>query len=115
MVVKKREGERSAPAREASTTCLPKRWPSGRPPTPASFLCRLRRVVFKLIMLSASSKSGAAGNSRKKAVDDESSAAVRSIPSSHQKQAVEDCIEFFKKSSSPAAKAADVCFKSGEV
>ncbi|THU73108.1 hypothetical protein C4D60_Mb04t19320 [Musa balbisiana] len=76
--------------------CIP-RARSNRPVTAhMSLLERIREVVFKLIMLSAMLKSTGTGAQREKL----RKASIRASkpPDSYRSEAVEDCIEYVKRS-----------------
>ncbi|CAL9095008.1 unnamed protein product, partial [Musa textilis] len=70
-----------------------------RAAAPASLLGRFRVVVFKLIMLSAMSKSV---RTRRERTPPGGTACQRHHPDSYRSEAVEDCIEFFKRSAEGA-------------
>lgn len=73
---------------KTGSLCIPRM----RGASPASLLERFREVVFRLIMLSAISKTHGSGSSC-------GGKASRSCPpDSHYSEAVADCIEFIKKS-----------------
>lgn len=104
-----------------STPCIPrKRRTSGRSTaaTPMSLLERFREVVLRLIMFSAISKGGGASRTaspRPRSRSSDSSPASRvnyRHQDSYRSEAVEDCIEFFKRSAggggSDGAKSSNV-------
>ncbi|RWW26360.1 hypothetical protein GW17_00009258 [Ensete ventricosum] len=70
---------------------------SNRPVTAhMSLLERIREVVFKLIMLSAMLKSTGTGAQREKL--HKGSICASKPPDSYRSEAVEDCIEYVKRS-----------------
>lgn len=92
-----------------ATPCMPRlmRGNGRAVTTPASLLDRLREVVLRLIMLSALSK-GTRAQRREPAPH------PCRQPDSYRSEAVEDCIEFFKKSAE-GTKSSNVSDKSVEV
>ncbi|KAG1354040.1 hypothetical protein COCNU_07G001520 [Cocos nucifera] len=92
-----------------ATPCMPRlvRGNGRAVTTPASLLERLREVVLRLIMLSALSK-GPRAHRR------EPAPRPCHLPDSHRSEAVQDCIEFFKRSA-VGAKRSNVGDKSVEV
>ncbi|OAY74242.1 hypothetical protein ACMD2_08711 [Ananas comosus] len=95
------------------TTCMPrlrKCRGGGGVATPMSLLERFREVVLRLIMLSAVSKAATATAVAQTSTDRASGvgASVRREPDSHRSEAVEDCIEFFKRSAAAEAKSSSV-------
>lgn len=95
--------EESEYGRRHASQCMPRLWRKP-PPTPASasMLERFREAVLKIMMLSAVSKSATArSGGRRGELRPEMSVArqrLRLAPDSYRSEAVEDCIEFFKRS-----------------
>ncbi|URE07592.1 hypothetical protein MUK42_02064 [Musa troglodytarum] len=84
---------------DAAAQCMPRLWRKSAAAAPASLLGRFRVVVFKLIMLSAMSKSV---RTRRERTPPGGTACQRHHPDSYRSEAVEDCIEFFKRSAEGA-------------
>lgn len=89
-----------------ATQCIPKLRGAGEktPAKPTSLMDRLREAVFKILMISAASRSG-----RRRQQRSLNQAIPQQPADSYRSQAVEDCIEFVKKS---AASAGDEAVKS---
>ncbi|PKA57978.1 hypothetical protein AXF42_Ash012517 [Apostasia shenzhenica] len=114
----------------AITLCFPRKRSSRPATSPVVLLARLREVVFKLIMLSTMSKGGGGFGRSGVSEAPAAPAATRTNQQRHQdslrSEAVEDCIEFFRKSASlsgcragspalPPAKGAEDECEEGEV
>lgn len=84
---------------DAAAQCMPRLWRKSTAATPGSLLERFRVVVFKLIMLSAMSKSVRTSRER---TPPGGSGCQRHHSDSYRSEAVEDCIEFFKRSAEGA-------------
>ncbi|MQL76399.1 hypothetical protein Taro_008799 [Colocasia esculenta] len=88
--------------RNGGTTCIPRRRRSHPRPSPASLLDRFREVVFRLIMMTAAASRGGGAQARarqgRRAHGGGGGRVHRS--DSYRSEAVEDCIEFFKRSAS---------------
>ncbi|WOL16757.1 hypothetical protein Cni_G25545 [Canna indica] len=104
------ENERECVRRKAmhATQCMPRLWrKSAAARTPAPLLERFREVVFKLIMISAVTKGGRTRRERQPGGSARQHGG-HLHPESYRSEAVEDCIEFFKRSAE-GTKSPSVC------
>ncbi|ONK71961.1 uncharacterized protein A4U43_C04F14220 [Asparagus officinalis] len=98
-----------------STPRVPRKFRTKTTTSPTSMLDRLREVVFRLIMFTAISKGS------RSRVDTETSPVISKVyrhQDSYRSEAVEDCIEFFKRSAgatSDGAKRSDASEDSVDV
>lgn len=93
-----------------ATQCMPRLWrKSSAAATPASLLERFREAVLKLMMISAISKGSSVRTRREGPPGGSARQQHRLHPDSYQSEAVEDCIEFLKRSAEGAKTSSVSC------